>query len=89
MEALGAIQERLRNHDTRLTANHDSLAYLRNAQAAQGTEIAVIHTELAGISEDFVELKNDMKWIKRGLFGAIAVGLMFTVAVATLVVQVA
>jgi len=92
MEALGAIQERLRNHDARLNANHDSIGFLRGEQANQKIEIAVIHTELAGAREDIAEMKDDfsgqLTWVRRGLWAAAATFLMFVIALATLIVEV-
>jgi len=93
MEALGAIQERLRNHDARLNANHDSIGTLRGEQASQQIELAVTRTELREVREDIAEMKKDLTgqlaWLRRGLWLAAGTFLMFFVAVATLVVQVA
>jgi hypothetical protein len=90
MEAnANAFRIELREHDRRISGLHRSLGVLSTDVGNHKTDISVLHTELGNIREDIAELKTDMKWIKRGLFGAIAVGLMFVVAVATLIVQVA
>lgn len=92
MEALGALQERLRNHDSRIQANHDSISTLRGEQGSQKIEIAVIHTELAGAREDIAEMKADfsgqLTWVRRGLWAAAGTFLMFVLALTTLIVQV-
>jgi peptidoglycan hydrolase CwlO-like protein len=93
MEAMAAIQERLRNVDVRLQANHDSIATLRGKQAAQDVDIAVMHTELREVREDIRELKQNveaqMAWVRRGLWIAAGTFLMFVIALAGLVATLA
>lgn len=92
MEALSAIQERLISHNARIQANHDSIGDLRGKQSTQQIDIAVMHTELAGVREDISEMKADfsgqLTWVRRGLWAAAATFTMFVVALATLIVQV-
>jgi hypothetical protein len=83
------IADRFKNYDARIRSNHDRVADQQRELNTQGRSLVKIEEQLKDQGEDIAEMKNDMKWIKRGLFGAIAVGLMFTVAVSTLVIQVA
>ena len=91
MEALSLerLDELMKSLDARTRSNHDSIRQAREKQGVQSEGLVRIEGRLGEQANDIAEMKTDMKWIKRGLFGAIAVGLMFTVAVATLVVQVA
>ena len=83
------IDDRLKGFDSRIRSNHDSLSKVRERQGKQQEKLIKIESTLEDLSDDIGEMKNTMRWIVRGLFGAIAVGLMFVVAVATLVVQAA
>jgi hypothetical protein len=83
------IEQRFDDYNTRIKSNHDSVVELRKKQGTQGESLIRIEEQLDDQGHDIEEMKNDLKWIKRGIFGAIAVGLMFTIAVANLVVQVA
>jgi hypothetical protein len=85
MEALGTLQERIRNNERRIDANHDSLAVLRGAAASQETKIAVMSADLEDIHEDLGEIKGQLKWVLRGLWAGAATFLMFAVAVAGLI----
>jgi uncharacterized protein YdhG (YjbR/CyaY superfamily) len=87
MEALGALRAELQGVERRVDGVHTGLGVVRAKSAAHDTAIEVIHTEVGNIREDIGELKDKMKWIIRGLFGAIAVGLMFVVAIAGLILQ--
>lgn len=92
MEAIAALQERLRSHHERITANHDSIGHLRGKQARQETDIAVMRTEMRETREDIVDMKQDftsqLTWVRRGLWAAAGTFLMFTIALATLIVAV-
>jgi septal ring factor EnvC (AmiA/AmiB activator) len=99
MEA-SAVEIRLRNHDQRIQANHDSLSSLRSTSATHSTQIAVINTEHRETREDIADIKRDlaaaraeqkseMTWIRRGLWAAAASFMMFFFAAASLLVQVA
>jgi len=83
------MEQRFVDYDTRIRSNHDSISLLRDKAGKQETTLAKIEEQLNDQAKDIEEMKNDLKWIKRGIFGAIAVGLMFTIALANLVVQVA
>lgn len=83
------INERFRSYDSRIRSNHDNLAKQAGEINQQGRDLVGMRGEVKDQGEDIKEMKEDMKWIKRGLFGAIAVGMMFTVAVASLVIQAA
>lgn len=89
MEAFAAIEGRLREHDRRLDASHDSIGGLRAGQAKQAVEIAVMHTELSGVREDISELKGNvesqMAWVRRGLWVAAGTFLTFILAIAGLI----
>lgn len=87
--ALGVIEERLRTFDARIRSNHDSIAKLREQQGTQDKALVRIEGKQAELTNDIAEMKDDLKVIKRGIFVAIAVGLTFTVAVASLVIQAA
>lgn len=83
------VQDRFESYDARIKSVHDGLGDSRKEINNQGRSLVKIEEQLNDQREDIAEMKNDLKWIKRGIFGAIAVGLMFTIAVANLVVQVA
>lgn len=94
MEASGItlrqwITERFDQFDARTKSNHDAIADLRRSGGKRQEKIIKMESTLEDLSDDIAEMKNTMKWIVRGLFGAIAVGLMFVVAVASLVLQAA
>jgi predicted nucleic acid-binding Zn-ribbon protein len=61
MEALAALQERLRNHDERLNANHNSISNLRGEVGRQQVEVAVIHKEVANSADDIARLEAKME----------------------------
>jgi septal ring factor EnvC (AmiA/AmiB activator) len=86
MEA-SATEIRLRNHESRIEANHDSLATLRSDSAGHDRDIAVIATELRETREDLGEIRKELAWVKRGLWAAAATFLMFFVAAASLLVS--
>lgn len=83
------IQERFTSFDSRIKSNHDAIAEVRRRGGKQQEKMIEMEGTLDNLADDIAEMKNTMKWIVRGLFGAIAVGLMFVVAVATLVLQAA
>jgi hypothetical protein len=83
------MDERMKGMDARTRSNHDALARVRERESTRGEALIRIEGKVEEQGDDIAEMKNDMKWIKRGLFGAIAVGMMFTVAVASLVIQAA
>jgi hypothetical protein len=82
------IADRFTSFDARIRSNHDKISRLGQSVSEHNTSYAELRIELRDAIEDIKEMKGDMKWIKRGLFGAIAVGLMFTISVAALIVQV-
>lgn len=83
------LNDRFENIDSRIKSNHDSIAKQRSRTGKQQEKIIEMEGALEGLADDIAEMKGTMKWIVRGLFGAIAVGLMFVVAVASLVIQAA
>jgi len=84
------IEGRLREHDRRLDATHNSIGDLRASNAKQDIEIAVLHSELGNLSGEIHELKGNfeaqMAWVRRGLWVAAGTFLMFVVALAGLIV---
>lgn len=60
MEAMGAVNERIRQAELRLTANHDSIATLRNGFASQDTKIEVIAKEVEEARTDIEEVKTSL-----------------------------
>lgn len=97
MEA-SAIEIRFRNHETRLDANHDSIAKLRDQGASHETRISVITTELRETREDIADMKKDlasaraeqreeMVWVRRGLWAAAGTFLLFFVAASSLLLN--
>lgn len=86
---LGIIEERMRSYDSRIRSNHDNIAKTRDRLGKQGENLIRIEAKLEEQSADIADLKKTLTWIVRGLFGAIAVGLMFVVAVGTLIIQAA
>jgi len=84
-----AVEFRLRNHDERLKANHDSLALLRDASAGHDTKIEVTLTEIREIRDDIGEFRLEMRWVRRGLWVAAGTFTLFVVALATLIAQLA
>jgi septal ring factor EnvC (AmiA/AmiB activator) len=87
MEANAALEIRLRNHETRLDANHDSIAKLRDTSANHETKISVISTELRETREDLTEIRKELTWVKRGLWAAAGTFLMFFVAAFSLLLS--
>jgi hypothetical protein len=87
MEALGAIQERVRNAERRLDSNHESINVLRGHVGTQDVKVAVISADLEDIHEDILEVKGQLKWVLRGLWAAAATFLMFAVALAGMVLN--
>ncbi len=90
----------MRNHEARIDANHNSVSRLRDASANHETRLSVVTTELRETREDIAEMKRDladarseqkeeMTWVRRGLWLAAGTFMMFFVAAATLLVQVA
>jgi hypothetical protein len=99
VEALGVIKAELRNHDQRLTANHDTIAALREKGAGHDTKIEVVATELRetredigdlriGLAETRAEQKGEMANLRHGAWTLAATFLMFTVAIVTLLTQI-
>jgi hypothetical protein len=82
------IRERFESYDTRLRSHHDRLGNVQERQSRDGETLVEIKATQREQGADIVEMKKDLKAIKWGLFSAIAVGLMFVVAVGTLIVQV-
>lgn len=98
MEANSALEFRLRQHESRLDANHDSIAKLRDTAAGHETKITVITTELRETREDVGEIrivvekqrqeqKDEMVWFRRALIGATATFLMAFIAALSLILQ--
>jgi hypothetical protein len=83
------VNDRFNNMDTRIRSVHDRQRKLEDDIHKKGEVDVRLESRLDDLSNDMKELKEDMKWIKRGLFGGIAVGLAFTVALASLVTQIA
>lgn len=83
------ITDKLSGFDSRIRSNHDSIGKVRERQGKQQEKLIKIESTLNDLKEDMGEMKNTLRWIMRGLFGAIAVGLMFVVAVGTLIIQAA
>ena len=81
------MEIRLRNHEARLDANHDSLATLRDKSAGHDTKIEVITTELRETREDLSEIRKELTWVKRGLWAVAGTFLMFFVAAASLLLS--
>jgi hypothetical protein len=89
LEALGVIEERLRNQEGRLKSNRKDINDLYKYDRERGDALIRIEGKQDEQGVDISELKSLMNKILWGLFGAIAVGLMFVVAVATLIIQAA
>ena len=98
--AISVLEVTLRNHEARINANHDSLATLREKSAGHNTKIEVITTELRETREDIGDMKRElgaarteqkaeMTWVRRGLWAAAATFMLFVVALAGLIAQVA
>lgn len=68
--AEGTIAEQLRQHDTRLAANHDSVAVLRERVASQDTAIKVIATELKEMRDDVGDLSGRIDLLSRNFWVA-------------------
>lgn len=86
MEA-SAVEIRLANHETRLNANHDSIAKIRDITARHETEISVMRTELRETREDLTEIRKELSWVKRGMWAAAGTFLLFFVAAASLLIN--
>lgn len=58
VDSAGEIKAELRNHDQRITANHDSIGTLRERIAQQEVKIGVWSTEVREAREDISEMKS-------------------------------
>lgn len=83
------IQERFTSFDARIKSNHDAISDIRRAGGKRQEKIIKMESTLEDLVDDMAEVKKTLQRIMWGLFGAIAVGLMFVVAVGTLVIQAA
>lgn len=83
------VMERFESMDARIRSNHDTIRELRSSKETDGRKLVRIEEQLKDLGNDMAEMKSTMKWILRGIIGAIGVGLMFVVAVASLIVQAA
>ena len=61
MEAMGAVNERLRNVENRVDANHSSITTLRNDNARQDVELAIVSNELEDVRGDVSEIKQTVE----------------------------
>lgn len=86
MEA-GEIVTRLRAVEKELENARSFRHTLRDTQAAQATELAVLHTTLESIQEDLKELKEQGKWTLRGAWALAATFLIFAISLAAVVVS--
>jgi predicted nucleic acid-binding Zn-ribbon protein len=85
--SLERLDERMRTAHARIRSNHDKLGRVEDRQGKQAEAMVEIRGQLTDVSEDLKEIKDQVKWLLRGVFGAIAVGLMFVVAIGSLIVQ--
>lgn len=85
--SLERLDERMRTAHARIRSNHDKISKVEEKQGEQAEAMVEIRGQLNELSEDLKEIKDQVKWLLRGVFGAIAVGLMFVVAVGSLIVQ--
>jgi len=83
----GAVNEQLRQHDVRLTANHDSLANLRSVVAGHDTAINVIATEVKETRIDVNTMSGKLEMLSRNFFAAAASMAALTLAVVGLIVS--
>lgn len=83
------ISERFKSYDSRIRSNHDKLQVQERELNKQGRSMVRIEEQLADQKGDLEDLKKTLNRIMWGLFGAIGVGLMFVVAVGSLVIQAA
>lgn len=81
------INERFKRYDSRLRDAESKMSDQEKAINAQDRSLVKIDAKLSEQGTDIEEMKQTLNRIMWGLFGAIAVGLMFVVAVVTLVVQ--
>jgi septal ring factor EnvC (AmiA/AmiB activator) len=99
MEA-SAMAVELREHDRRLSGLHRTVGAIGTTVGDHTTKISVVTTELRETREDIADMKKDlaaarseqkeeMTWVRRGLWLAAGTFMMFFVAAATLLVQVA
>lgn len=77
----GAVNEQLRQHDVRITANHDAIGRLRASNAVHDTAIKVIGTEVAEMRTDIGEMNIRLDRLGRNFYVAAAAmcGLMLSV----------
>lgn len=85
--SLEVIGERLRSFESRIRSNHDSLAKMREREGKRGEAFVRLEAKVDEQAADITEIKTTLSRILWGLFAAIGVGLMFVVAVATLIFQ--
>jgi len=83
------VRERFKSHDSRIRSIHDKASHLERELGKQDRSLIEMRGELRELKEDTAEVRKTLNRIVWGLFGAIAVGLMFVVAVGTLIIQAA
>lgn len=80
------MRARIEELDRRATANHDSIASVRSKANGHDGDLRALHVEFAAQREDMKELKDQGKWIIRGLVAATVTftGLIITILTAVL-----
>jgi hypothetical protein len=75
------MRARIEELDRRTQANHDTIASVRNKANGHDGDLRALHVEFSAQREDMGELKEQGKWIIRGLVGATVTftGLIITI----------
>lgn len=80
------VRARIEELDRRTEANHESIANVRSKANGHDGDLRALHVEFAAQREDMQELKEQGKWIIRGLVGAT---LTFTGLIITIILTLA
>lgn len=70
----------LREHDRRLSGLHRTVGALSTDVGQHKTDIASIRLEVQGAREDIKEIKDELTWLRRGIWTAASalIGFMLT-----------
>lgn len=83
--AEGVIEQKLRDHDARIQANHDSVGTLRERSAANDAAIKVVVSEVGEMHSDVLTVVSRLDNLGRNFYVAAAAMGTMTIAVVSLI----
>lgn len=86
MTTLEVLAERIEVLQARARSNHDGISKLREGEGKQNERFVKLESGVEEIKNDIGELKDQMKWVIRGL---VAATVSFTGLIITIVVSAA